>query len=125
MGVQEVDGVNLQRLETRLSEKFQNIRSQVQKLNQTIDNLEGNWRGIGAGAFNAKQTRINQDLQFLSRLLDGFVGSIQDTRKLSGNTEDDVAQRMNKLQGQGGLTSDSGGATQSSLAGEYSKLGQY
>lgn len=117
MGVQKVNGVDLSKLEGRLDEKFQSIKGQVTSLQGTIDSLEGAWRGIGAGAFNAKQAEINQEMRGLGNLLTHFQEAIKATRTLSGNTEDDVAgamRGMNVVEGHTG-----GSAAPSSSLGQY------
>lgn len=123
MAVQKVNGVSLSELESWLGESFDSIKAQVRQLQQTIDNLEGRWQGVGASAFDQKQRLINEDVVALGNMLNGLKNSIHDTRSLSGNTDDDVLQRMKGISVDGGLASSAGpDTTQSSLA---SKLNQY
>ncbi|GAB2821437.1 WXG100 family type VII secretion target [Streptomyces sp. NPDC054796] len=123
MGQQKVNGVDLKQLEDRLEQKFDSITKQVKRLNESIDNLEGQWKGIGAGEFNRKQREVNEDITSLRNMLNGFKNSIHDTRTLSGNTEDEVRRRMQGISVEGGLASSGGpDTTQGSLA---SKLSQY
>jgi WXG100 family type VII secretion target len=117
MGVQKVNGVDLAQLEGRLDEKFGSIRGQVTRLQGTIDSLEGAWKGIGAGAFNAKQAEINNDMRELGNLLTFFQEAIKTTRTLSGNTEDEVAQAMRGVDVVGGYSN--GSAASSSALNQY------
>lgn len=126
-GRQEMSDSALKSLQEELDEMFRSIQARVAKLNTLIDNLEGQWQGIGRGAFDGVQVGIKNDLRFLNKLLDGFVGSINDTRKLSSGNEDDVYERMKKLQGMSGMEGISANGpdtTQGSLAasGYGSKL---
>lgn len=119
-GRQEMSDSALKSLQGELEEMFASIRGRVAKLDTLINNLEGQWQGIGRGAFDSVQVGIKNDLGFLNKLLDGFVGSINDTRRLSSGNEDDVLQRMQKIQGMSGMEGISGNeanTTQGSLAG--------
>ncbi|MFI5805547.1 WXG100 family type VII secretion target [Streptomyces sp. NPDC051561] len=94
MAVQKVNGVALAKLQLELTNNFQNVKGQLSRLHATIDNLEGQWKGIGAGAFNAKQAQINQNMVRIGNLLLKFQEAIEAARTISGNTEDEVRAAM-------------------------------
>ncbi|MCX5203829.1 WXG100 family type VII secretion target [Streptomyces sp. NBC_00237] len=94
MAVQKVNGVALAQLQTELSRNFESVKGQLHKLHATIDALEGQWKGIGAGAFNAKQAQINQNMVRIGKLLLKFQEAIAAARTISGDTEDDVLAAM-------------------------------
>ncbi|MET7641760.1 WXG100 family type VII secretion target [Streptomyces sp. NPDC005438] len=125
MAVQKVNGVSLKKLEGELEAKFHAFRARVATLQRVIDAQEGRWQGVGASAFNHKQMMINQDVQALAKMLDGFKNSIHDTRTLSGNTDDDVLQRMNGISVDGGLSSNTSAGDSSTQGSLASKLDRY
>ncbi|MEU8889010.1 WXG100 family type VII secretion target [Streptomyces sp. NPDC048442] len=94
MAVQKVNDVALAKLQTELTRNFDNVKGQLQRLHATIDGLEGQWQGIGAGAFNSKQAQINQNMVRIGRLLLKFQAAIEAARTISGNTEDEVRTAM-------------------------------
>ncbi|GFH35382.1 WXG100 family type VII secretion target [Streptomyces pacificus] len=77
-------------LERQLSEKFDSIRGQLQQIQGTIDSLEGQWKGIGAGAFNSKQQEINASMARLGNILAKFIEAMSTSRRIKDSTEDDV-----------------------------------
>ncbi|MFI0982011.1 WXG100 family type VII secretion target [Streptomyces sp. NPDC021093] len=94
MAVQKVNDVALAKLQTELTKNFDSVKGQLQRLHATIDGLEGQWQGIGAGAFNSKQAQINQNMVRIGRLLLKFQEAIEAARRISGNTEDEVRAAM-------------------------------
>ncbi|MEV0965452.1 MULTISPECIES: WXG100 family type VII secretion target [unclassified Streptomyces] len=102
-------------LEKQLSEKFNSIKGQLQQIQGTIDSLEGQWKGIGAGAFNAKQQEINTSMVRLGNILAKFIEAMSTSRRIKDGTEDDVraaVQAINVDLGAGGSA-----APRSGLAG--------
>lgn len=94
MAVQKVNEVALIKLQTELTKSFESVKGQLQRLHATIDGLEGQWQGIGAGAFNTKQAQINQNMVRIGKLLLKFQEAIEAARRISGNTEDEVRAAM-------------------------------
>jgi uncharacterized protein YukE len=124
---QEIDDQTLIDLKKELNEMFGSVQGRANQLKIMIDNLEGHWKGIGRGAFDKVQSGIQLDLNDLRKILDGFIGSINDTLGLKGRNEDDIAQRMNKLQQGVGANSTGPDTTHGSLANDNnygSKLSQ-
>ncbi|NBM20493.1 WXG100 family type VII secretion target [Streptomyces sp. GC420] len=103
---QKVTDSALKSLQDELSDKFDRVRAQVQALHQVIDSLEGAWQGIGAGAFNKKQTEINERMSRIGNLLLNYQEAIQAARTISGNTEDEVAAALNGVDVVGGYSGD-------------------
>ncbi|MFC7218323.1 WXG100 family type VII secretion target [Streptomyces polyrhachis] len=85
------------RLEQDLSEKSQRLNKRVQTLQATIDSLEGQWQGVGAGAFNQKQAEINMAMATLNRILVGYQEAIRETRVLGANNEDEVRSTLSSV----------------------------
>ncbi|TXS57195.1 WXG100 family type VII secretion target [Streptomyces sp. t39] len=77
-------------LEKQLFEKFNSIKGQLSQIQGTIDSLEGQWKGIGAGAFNSKQQEINTSMVRLGNILAKFLDAMSQSRKIKDGTEDDV-----------------------------------
>ncbi|MFD3517906.1 WXG100 family type VII secretion target [Streptomyces sp. NPDC058657] len=94
MAVQKVNGVALAQLQVELTNGFESVKGQLTRLHATIDSLEGQWKGIGAGAFNTKQAQINNNMVRIGRLLLKFQEAIEAARTISGNTEDEVLAAM-------------------------------
>jgi uncharacterized protein YukE len=77
-------------LERNIVDRFESIKGQMTRLQGTIDQLEGHWRGIGAAAFNKKQAEINEHMMQIGKLLMKFLENINMTRKDKDNLEDEV-----------------------------------
>ncbi|MFJ6699312.1 WXG100 family type VII secretion target [Streptomyces sp. NPDC091272] len=103
---QKLDDASLTKLQTRLTHGFDGVKGTLHKLNATLDNLEGQWRGIGAGAFNQKQSEINQRIVEIGKLLLKFQEGIEAARTITGNTEDEVLQAMRGVDVVGGYQGD-------------------
>jgi WXG100 family type VII secretion target len=93
-GKQRLSDSELARIETQLGEKFESIKGQLSQLQANIDGLEGKWRGIGAGAFNAKQIQVNDEMRRMGTMLTHFQEAIKATRTMTGNTDDEAAAAM-------------------------------
>ncbi|AVH56169.1 MULTISPECIES: WXG100 family type VII secretion target [Streptomyces] len=94
---QRVDDKDLILLEKDLLHRFENIKGQLRDLQATIDGLEGHWKGIGAGAFNAKQTEINERMVKIGNILVKFVEAMSATRKIKDGTEDEVRAQVQSI----------------------------
>lgn len=116
MAVQKVNGHSLQQLELELTARFDSVKGQLQKLQATIDSLEGAWRGIGAGAFNQKQTEINQSMARIARQLLKFQEAIKAARTIAGNTDDEVLAAMRGIDVVSGYQGDAA-ATRAATSG--------
>lgn len=90
MTVQKVNDAALTKLQQELTWQFDDVKSQLSVLQGTIDGLEGRWAGIGAGAFNTKQTAINQNMVGIGKLLLKFQEAIEAARTIAGNTDTEV-----------------------------------
>lgn len=91
------------RLEKNIVERFESIKGQVNHLQGTLDAMEGHWRGIGANAFNTKQTEINEHMVKIGNLLMWFLENINATRKDKDNLEQEIQAALRGI--------DAGGAT--------------
>ncbi|MEU1041846.1 WXG100 family type VII secretion target [Streptomyces sp. NPDC005551] len=108
---QRLSDAQVIKLEQDIATKFESIKGQVHRLQGTIDSLEsGQWKGIGAGAFNTKQYEINTSLVRIGNILTKFLEAMTATRKIKDGTEDDVRQAVNSI-------NVHDGAPKSSLAG--------
>ncbi|MHC0433750.1 WXG100 family type VII secretion target [Streptomyces sp. O3] len=77
--------------------RYESVKGQVVALQQTLDTMEAQWRGIGAGAFNDKQRLINQRMQSIGRTLLDFLDNIELTKKDKDRLEDGVRATMNSV----------------------------
>ncbi|WP_151775548.1 WXG100 family type VII secretion target [Streptomyces abyssomicinicus] len=84
-------------LEKNIVDRFESIKGQMTRLQGTIDQLEGHWRGIGAAAFNKKQVEINEHMRDIGQLLVKFLDNINATRKDKDNLEDQVRATIDSI----------------------------
>ncbi|MEV6756511.1 WXG100 family type VII secretion target [Streptomyces sp. NPDC051214] len=74
--------------------KYESVQQQLKRLQGTLDTMEVNWRGIGAHAFDKKQTEINERMQAIGRILVDFLDGINDNEKIADGLEDQVRSTM-------------------------------
>ncbi|MCS0636494.1 WXG100 family type VII secretion target [Streptomyces sp. LP05-1] len=96
-GQQKVGDSSLKGFQDELDQQFTNVKAQLSQLQGVIDGLEGNWRGIGAGAYNKKQNEINNHMVDIGKLLAKFQEAIGKTRTTAANTDDDVQQTVHSV----------------------------
>ncbi|MFJ8645074.1 WXG100 family type VII secretion target [Streptomyces sp. NPDC093546] len=108
MAVQKVGDASLKDFQDEITRNFDDVKGQLKNLQGVIDSLEGNWKGIGAGAFDVKQNEINQGMVRIAKLLLNFQEAIQVTRTTAGNTEDEVEQALRGVDVTGGFSGDAG-----------------
>lgn len=94
---QKVSDKDIIVLEKELLHRFEGIKGQLKELQALIDSLEGNWKGIGAGAFNAKQTEINERMVRIGNILAKFIEAMSTTRKIKDGTEDEVRAQVQSI----------------------------
>ncbi|MFJ2650703.1 WXG100 family type VII secretion target [Streptomyces sp. NPDC087420] len=119
MAVQKVNGVALKSLQGELTKSFDDVKGQLHKLQATIDSLEGHWAGIGAGAFNAKQTQINNNMVGIGNLLLNFQEAIEAARTIAGNTDDEVEAALRGVDVVDGYSGDPGAEKATSNLNHY------
>ncbi|MEV5442014.1 WXG100 family type VII secretion target [Streptomyces sp. NPDC052644] len=119
MSVQKVNDGALQRLQNNLTEAFDDVKGQLNALHATIDSLEGNWAGIGAGAFNQKQELINQEMVAIGKLLLHFQEGIEAARTITGNTELEVEAALRGVDVVGGYSGDAKAEARTSNLSNY------
>lgn len=93
----KVTAASLAKLESDIYDMVGSMDRQVKALQTVIDNLEGHWKGIGANAFNAQQSLINEDHRVLAILLNKIKDAVHDTNVTSGATDEDVLQDMKSI----------------------------
>ncbi len=96
-GRQKVSDKDIILLEKELLHRFEGIKGQLKELQGIIDSLEGHWKGIGAGAFNAKQTEINERMVRIGNILAKFIEAMTTTRKIKDGTEDEVRAQVQSI----------------------------
>ncbi|MEU6668210.1 WXG100 family type VII secretion target [Streptomyces sp. NPDC046727] len=96
-GRQKVSDKDIIVLEKELLHRFEGIKGQLTQLQALIDSLEGHWKGIGAGAFNAKQTEINERMVRIGNILAKFIEAMSNTRKIKDGTEDEVRAQVQSI----------------------------
>ncbi|GHF82811.1 WXG100 family type VII secretion target [Streptomyces filamentosus] len=119
MSVLKVGDQSLKEFQDELTRKFEDVKGQLQTLQGVIDSLEGRWKGIGAGAFDAKQTEINNGMVRIAKLMLNFQEAIQVTRTTSSNTDDEVEAALRGVDVTAGFSGDAGAekAARSGIAG--------
>ncbi|MGW4563526.1 WXG100 family type VII secretion target [Streptomyces sp. NPDC004561] len=96
-GVQKITKDQVAGLEKELLTRFDHIKGQLGTLQHMIDSLEGHWKGIGAGAFNAKQTEINERMVRIGNILVKFIDAMNTTMKINDSTEDEVRAKVQSI----------------------------
>lgn len=96
-GGQKLSDEALIKLEKRIVGGYDSLRGQVKTLQGIIDNLEGHWRGIGAHAFDKKQTEINERLIHMGKILAKFLDAMNQTRGIKNDTEDQIIADMKSI----------------------------
>lgn len=84
-------------LQDEIVMKYESVQGVLKNLQGTLDTMEGNWRGIGANAFDKKQTEINMHMQAIGRILVDFLDGISNNRKDVDRLEDDIRATMNSI----------------------------
>ncbi|WP_369232904.1 WXG100 family type VII secretion target [Streptomyces sp. R21] len=90
------DGVVL--LEKGIVHRYETIKSLLARLQGTIDMLENNWTGLGAGAFNKKQTEINEHVVKIGRMLEKVLEGVHLNRTDKEKLEDEIHAKINQIQ---------------------------
>ncbi|MEU3890023.1 WXG100 family type VII secretion target [Streptomyces sp. NPDC029041] len=88
---------DVQRLQTEVVDRYDNIRGSLAKLQGTIDMIEKAWRGQGAQAFNTKQTEINQHMVAIGKMLDDFLEGINLNKTDKRNLEDQIEADLKQI----------------------------
>ncbi|MER6999481.1 WXG100 family type VII secretion target [Streptomyces sp. NPDC000410] len=106
MAVQKVGDQSLKDFQDQISIQFESCKGQLKNLQGVIDSLEGHWKGIGAGAFNKKQTEINEGMVRISKLLLNFQEAIQVTRTTASGTDADIEAALRGVDVTAGFSGD-------------------
>ncbi|WP_406174079.1 WXG100 family type VII secretion target [Streptomyces sp. NBC_00996] len=103
----KLDSGEVVRLEKGIVERYETIKGLLARLQGTIDMIENQWTGQGAGAFNQKQTEINGHVVALGRMLEKVLDGVNLNRKDKDKLEDELHSRIKQIDVQdlGGKTS--------------------
>ncbi|QUI34212.1 WXG100 family type VII secretion target [Streptomyces alfalfae] len=77
--------------------KYDSVQKQLKHLQGTLDMMEANWRGIGAHAFDGKQTEINERMRAIGSILVDFLDGISGNEKLTDGLEDQIRATMSGI----------------------------
>ncbi|MGW3624819.1 WXG100 family type VII secretion target [Streptomyces sp. NPDC000880] len=94
---QQLSDQQMIKLEETILSKFESIKGQLHRIQGTIDSLEGQWKGIGAGAFNQKQYEINTSMVNIGKILVKYLEAMSATRKIKDGTEDEVRAAVQSI----------------------------
>ncbi|MFD7341563.1 WXG100 family type VII secretion target [Streptomyces violascens] len=108
---QRVSDSEMAKLEGQILERFESVKGQVNHLQNVINSLEGAWEGIGAHAFDKKQTHINNQMVHMGRLLLDFLEAMKATRTLKGDTDEEVRKALMGIDVVDGYSGDAGATT--------------
>lgn len=84
-------------LKNEIVGKYDSVQKQLKRLQGTLDTMEANWRGVGAHAFDKKQTEINERMQAIGNILVDFLEGINDNEKIADGLEDQVRSTMDSI----------------------------
>ncbi|MFE9119806.1 WXG100 family type VII secretion target [Streptomyces sp. NPDC007172] len=105
---QLVTDSEMKHLETQILHKFESVKGQLKTLQGVIDQLEGAWEGIGAGAFNKKQTDINHSMVRIGNRLLRYLEAMKATRTGKGDIDHEVHQALMGVDVVEGYSGDAG-----------------
>ncbi|QEV20603.1 WXG100 family type VII secretion target [Streptomyces alboniger] len=94
---QKLNNQQVALLKKEIVGKYDSVQKQLKRLQGTLDTMEANWRGIGAHAFDKKQTEINEHMRAIGNLLVDFLEGISGNEKLVDGLEDQVQSTMNSI----------------------------
>ncbi|MFF6998053.1 WXG100 family type VII secretion target [Streptomyces sp. NPDC008313] len=96
-GGRKLDSAEVFKLEQGIIERYETIKGLLGRLQGTIDMLENNWSGLGAGAFNKKQTEINEHVVKIGRMLEKVLDGVDLNRKDKDALEEELHQRIHQI----------------------------
>ncbi|MGW7070734.1 WXG100 family type VII secretion target [Streptomyces sp. NPDC054855] len=99
---QKLNNQQVALLKKEIVGKYESVQQQLKRLQGTLDTMEVNWRGVGAHAFDKKQTELNDRMQAIGRILVDFLEGINDNEKIADGLEDQVRSTMNSIDVQHG-----------------------
>ncbi|MFD9629559.1 WXG100 family type VII secretion target [Streptomyces violascens] len=105
---QRVTDSEMIKLEDEILRRFDSVKGQLHQLQNVINSLEGAWEGIGAHAFDKKQTHINNGMVHIGRLLLDFLEAMKATRTIKGNTDEEVRKALMGIDVVDGYSGDAG-----------------
>ncbi|MFI6093814.1 WXG100 family type VII secretion target [Streptomyces sp. NPDC051218] len=94
---QKLNNEQVALLKKEIVGKYDSVQQQVKRLQGTLDTMEVNWRGVGAHAFDKKQTEINDRMQAIGRILVDFLDGISGNERLTEGLEDQVRSTMDSI----------------------------
>lgn len=94
---QKLNNEQVALLKKEIVGKYDSVQQQVKRLQGTLDTMEVNWRGVGAHAFDKKQTEINDRMQAIGRILVDFLDGISGNERLTEGLEDQVRSTMDSV----------------------------
>ncbi|MFG2502563.1 WXG100 family type VII secretion target [Streptomyces sp. NPDC048441] len=94
---QKLNNEQVALLKKEIVGKYESVQQQLKRLQGTLDTMEVNWRGVGAHAFDKKQTEINERMQVIGRILVDFLEGISGNEKLVDGLEDQVRSTMDSI----------------------------
>ncbi|TGA87066.1 WXG100 family type VII secretion target [Streptomyces sp. MZ04] len=94
---QKLNNEQVRLLKEEIVGKYDSVQKQLKRLQGTLDTMEANWRGVGAHAFDKKQTEINERMQVIGRILVDFLEGISGNEKLTDGLEDQVRSTMDSI----------------------------
>ncbi|MEU5689844.1 WXG100 family type VII secretion target [Streptomyces venezuelae] len=94
---QKLNSEQVALLKKEIVGKYDSVQKQLKRLQGTLDMMEGNWRGIGAHAFDRKQTEINEHMRAVGNILVDFLEGISGNEKLTDGLEDQVRSTMDSI----------------------------
>jgi uncharacterized protein YukE len=94
---QKLNNQQVALLKNEIVGKYESVQQQLKRLQGTLDTMEVNWRGVGAHAFDKKQTEINDRMRAIGRILVDFLDGINDNEKIADGLEDQVRSTMNSI----------------------------
>lgn len=94
---QKLNNEQVALLKKEIVGKYESVQQQLKRLQGTLDTMEVNWRGVGAHAFDKKQTEINERMQAIGRILVDFLEGISGNEKLTDGLEDQVRSTMDSI----------------------------
>ncbi|MBC9711762.1 WXG100 family type VII secretion target [Streptomyces sp. TRM66268-LWL] len=96
-GGRKLSEEQLQGLEKEIVRGNDNLQSAVRNLHQILDTMEGRWKGIAAGRFDAKQREINERINRINKTLNKYLDAAQMMRSDKDDLEISLEAELGKI----------------------------
>jgi WXG100 family type VII secretion target len=95
-GQQKVSADYIKHVSNEIDDIKQKLTKQVGDLSNMMAQLESDWKGVGGGAYQDAQRRLNDDHRVLHKIIDDIGEAVAATVSASQTNDEDVRAEMRK-----------------------------